>query len=87
MTIPVFKQLAKCFIRFGLVGGSGVFVDMGVLFLLADRRMLSWDLSRSKCLAAKVAIVNNFIWNPRNQRSAVENMQVRCHNGNIITHL
>ena len=51
------------FIRFGLVGGSGVLVDMGLLFVFADPRMLGWGLSISKTLAAEAAIVNNFVWN------------------------
>lgn len=62
-TNALFGQTAKRFIRFGLVGASGVLVDMGVLFLLADPRMLNWGLSLSKALAAETAIVNNFIWN------------------------
>ncbi|HZU29876.1 MAG TPA: GtrA family protein [Candidatus Angelobacter sp.] len=56
-------QLANRFVRFGLVGVSGMFVDMGVLFLLADPRTLGWGLSVSKLLAAESAILNNFIWN------------------------
>jgi dolichol-phosphate mannosyltransferase len=53
----------KRFIRFGLVGASGVFVDMGILFCLSDPRMLGWGLSLSKACAAETAIVSNFIWN------------------------
>jgi dolichol-phosphate mannosyltransferase len=51
------------FIRFGLVGLSGVFVDMAVLYLLSDPSTLGWGLTRSKIIAAEVAIINNFIWN------------------------
>lgn len=58
-------QTFKRFIRFGLVGASGVVVDMGILFLLADPRMLGWTLTLSKMCAAETAIVNNFIWNER----------------------
>jgi dolichol-phosphate mannosyltransferase len=53
----------KRFIQFGLVGASGVFVDMGILFVLADPQMLGWGLSLSKALAAETAILNNFLWN------------------------
>jgi len=53
----------KRFIRFGLVGLTGVFVDMSVLYLLYDANTLGWGLTRSKIIAAEVAIVNNFIWN------------------------
>src|SRR5579859_6746357 len=56
-------QTIKRFARFGFVGASGVVVDMGVLFLLADPRTLGWGLSLSKTLAAETAIVNNFVWN------------------------
>ncbi len=51
------------FVRFGLVGLSGVFIDMTVLYLLSDPSTLAWGLTRSKIIAAEVAIVNNFIWN------------------------
>ena len=51
------------FLRFCLVGGSGVLVDMAFLFLLSDPRTLGWGLSRSKILGAEAAIVNNFLWN------------------------
>jgi dolichol-phosphate mannosyltransferase len=53
------------FLKFGLVGLSGVFVDMGVFYLLSDPDTLAWGLTRSKFLAAEVAIVNNFLWNDR----------------------
>ncbi|WP_347272411.1 glycosyltransferase [Leptolyngbya sp. FACHB-36] len=51
------------FLRFGVVGLSGVVVDMAMLFLLSDPSMLGWALTRSKILAAETAIVNNFFWN------------------------
>jgi dolichol-phosphate mannosyltransferase len=53
----------KKFLRFGLVGLSGVFVDMLMLYLLSDPSMLAWSLTRSKIIASQTAIVNNFIWN------------------------
>ncbi|HAO78969.1 MAG TPA: hypothetical protein DCQ92_08350 [Verrucomicrobia subdivision 3 bacterium] len=56
-------QTLKRYIRFGIVGASGVVVDMGILFLLADPKILGLNLSLSKALAAEVAIVNNFAWN------------------------
>jgi len=49
------------FFRFGIVGFSGVFVDMGVFYLL--RRVLELGLTRSTMLSAEVAIINNFLWN------------------------
>jgi dolichol-phosphate mannosyltransferase len=51
------------FIRFGLVGLSGVVVDMTILYLLSDPSTLAWNLTRSKVIAAEAAIINNFIWN------------------------
>ena len=51
------------FIQFCLVGGTGVVVDMAVLFLLHDPAMLALPLTRSKILAAEMAILNNFLWN------------------------
>ena len=53
----------KRFFRFGIVGFSGVFVDMIVLYLLSDPSTLGWGLTRSKILASEVAIINNFLWN------------------------
>lgn len=52
--------IARLF-RFGLVGLSGVVVDMGVLYLLSDVGGLG--LTRSKIIAAELAIINNFLWN------------------------
>jgi dolichol-phosphate mannosyltransferase len=51
------------FVRFAVVGASGVVVDMGLLFALSDPHMLGWGLTRSKLLAAEMAIINNFLWN------------------------
>jgi dolichol-phosphate mannosyltransferase len=51
------------FFRFCAVGTSGVVVDMSLLFLLSDPKMLGWGLTRSKILAAEAALLNNFIWN------------------------
>lgn len=52
-------------LRFGLVGLSGVFVDMAILYLLSDPAALGWGLTRSKVIAAELAILNNFLWNDR----------------------
>ncbi len=51
------------FIRFGLVGLSGVFVDMALLYLLSDASTLALPLTRSKIIAGEIAILNNFFWN------------------------
>lgn len=52
-------------VRFGLVGLTGVFVDMVMLYLLSDPSTLDWGLTRSKVVAAELAIINNFLWNDR----------------------
>ena len=49
------------FLRFGIVGFSGVFVNMGVLYLL--RNILHLELTRSLIVAAEMAIISNFLWN------------------------
>ncbi len=51
------------FVRFCLVGSSGVVIDMLILFLLSDPSTLGWGLTRSKILSAEGAMVNNFLWN------------------------
>lgn len=51
------------FLRFCLVGLSGVLVDMFFLYLLSDPSMLGWRLTRSKIIASELAIINNFLWN------------------------
>lgn len=58
-----FWQTLRRYIRFGIVGASGVLVDMVFLFLFSDPKMLALNLSLGKALAAEIAIVNNFIWN------------------------
>jgi dolichol-phosphate mannosyltransferase len=49
------------FLRFGVVGFSGVFVDMGVFYVL--RTLLHFALTRSAILSSEVAIISNFLWN------------------------
>ncbi len=49
------------FVRFGIVGFSGVFVNMGVLYVLRD--IVNWELTRSLIIAAELAIISNFLWN------------------------
>src|SRR6266487_1462237 len=55
--------LLKRYVRFCVVGATGVAVDMGIIYLLADPSMLGWNLTSSKVIAAEIAIFNNFIWN------------------------
>ena len=51
------------FIKFCIVGGSGLCVDMGILYLMADPSRLALNITLSKIIAAEVAMINNFIWN------------------------
>jgi dolichol-phosphate mannosyltransferase len=51
------------FFRFCVVGASGVLVDMTLLYLLSDPRMLGFGLTRSKIVAAEAAILSNFLCN------------------------
>lgn len=53
------------FVRFALVGLSGVLVDMLVLYALGDPATLGWSLTSSKAIASEAAILNNFWWNDR----------------------
>jgi dolichol-phosphate mannosyltransferase len=59
------KYQLQRFLRFGLVGLSGVFIDMAMLYLLSDPTALGWGLTRSKIIASEVAVINNFLWNDR----------------------
>lgn len=49
--------------KFCVVGGTGMIIDMTLLFLLSDPTMLGWGLTRSKIVAAETAIVWNFVMN------------------------
>lgn len=51
------------FLKFCVVGGSGVLVDMGLLYVFSDPHMFGWGLTRSKILAAEAAIFTNFLLN------------------------
>lgn len=50
----------KRFLSYGLVGLSGVFVDMSIFYLLGT---IGWGLSSSKIISSEVAVLNNFLWN------------------------
>ena len=49
------------FLRFGVVGFSGLFVDIAVFYLL--RELLKVPLYPSTVLSIEAAIINNFLWN------------------------
>lgn len=64
----------SAFVKFCIVGASGVLVDMGLLYVLSDPGMLALGLTRSKLIAAETAIVSNFVlndvWTFRDRSSA-----------------
>lgn len=49
------------FLRFGVVGFSGLFVDLVVFYLL--REVIGLPLYVSTVLSIETAIINNFLWN------------------------
>jgi dolichol-phosphate mannosyltransferase len=49
------------FLRFGVVGFSGLFVDYTIFFLLFTQ--VGLGLTLSNVLSAETAIINNFFWN------------------------
>jgi len=53
------------FVRFCLVGFSGLFVDTTILYLLSDPTTLNFPLIISKFISGEMGIVNNFFWNDR----------------------
>ncbi|BBA78754.1 dolichyl-phosphate-mannose synthase [cyanobacterium endosymbiont of Rhopalodia gibberula] len=56
-------SISARFIKFSLVGLTGVVVDMGFLYLLSDKIGPELPLTRSKIIAAELAVINNFLWN------------------------
>jgi hypothetical protein len=54
---------AMQYVKFCIVGGSGLVVDMVVLYLAGSSECLGLDQTLSKVIAAEVAMVNNFLWN------------------------
>src|SRR5205814_4185250 len=55
--------MSKRYAKFCVVGGTGMVVDMGIIYVLASPFMLGWNLNLSKVIAAEAAIFNNFLWN------------------------
>lgn len=89
--MPLRKDTIRRFLFFCIVGLSGVFVDMGILFCLADSKMLGWNLCLSKAISAEAAILNNFLWNNiwtfsgiPNQRQNSSSWLVRLGKFNLI---
>ena len=55
------KELIWKFLKFGVVGGSGVFVDFGVTWLLKERLKLNAYLANSAGFTC--AVISNFVLN------------------------
>lgn len=51
----------KRLIKFGIVGGSGVLVNMGIFYILNEFFLI--DYSISGIIAIELSIINNFSWN------------------------
>jgi len=63
LRLRLYLLQVSSFFRFCVVGCTGVVIDMSLLYLLSDPKMLGWGLTRSKILAAEAALLNNFVWN------------------------
>jgi dolichol-phosphate mannosyltransferase len=63
LQLRVALLLKNSFVRFCIVGASGVLVDMLVLYLFSDPSTLHWGLTRSKLIAAETALISNFLIN------------------------
>lgn len=59
-TGPVWTEWTKI-VRFGLVGLSGILVNMGLLYALTEIAGLYYLVSAA--IAIELSIVNNFVWN------------------------
>ena len=59
-TGPVWTEWTKI-VRFGLVGLSGILVNMGLLYALTEVAGLYYLVSAA--IAIELSIVNNFVWN------------------------
>ena len=49
------------FVKFCIVGFSGVIVDMAVFWMLCEWGR--WPVAAAKCVSTETAILNNFLWN------------------------
>jgi dolichol-phosphate mannosyltransferase len=67
-----------CFIRFCVVGASGVVVDMAVLIGIVSLAPPPINLMAAKVCAAELAIVSNFLWNDRWTFRAQPGARPRC---------
>lgn len=85
------KRLAWRFARFGVVGGSGIFVNQAVLYAGMEWLFISIAkdarLSYALPLAIAIATTYNFFWNRLwtwRERRAVESMGVAAQYGKYV---
>ncbi len=60
-SVPAPASSIVRFVKFGLVGGSGVIVNEGLLY--ACTALAGMDYRMASPIAIECAIVNNFLWN------------------------
>ena len=73
----------KRIFKFGIVGLSGIVVNLGILFLLVEFFTLNKDLASP--IAIEFAILNNFIWNDLWTFGSAENQNVSSRWHRLVT--
>ncbi|MFA5416790.1 MAG: glycosyltransferase family 2 protein [Methanoregula sp.] len=81
------KEWKRVF-KFGLVGISGILVNLGILYLLVEFFLINKDFASA--IAIEVAILNNFIWNdlwtfPSEESRKVSNKWHRLVAFNVVS--
>jgi putative flippase GtrA len=61
LRVPALTPRVRRFLKFCVVGGSGVIVDTAVLHLLVQG--CGWNIESGKVCAAETALLSNFFWN------------------------
>ncbi|MEH2077947.1 MAG: GtrA family protein [Nostoc sp.] len=61
VSLSISSGFINRFLRFGVVGFSGVIVDLGTFYLFHNSLCLM--LTSSAMLSTEMAIINNFFWN------------------------
>ncbi len=61
MKIQLLAEKLKTFLKFSVVGFSGVVVNMGLLWLFVE--MFKFDKRLAGALSIEISIINNFLWN------------------------
>jgi dolichol-phosphate mannosyltransferase len=69
--------------KFGIVGISGIVVNLGILFILVEFFAINKDVASP--IAIEFSILNNFIWNDLWTFSSVENQKVSSRLHRLVT--